>query len=166
MPYAGRAADFKQEGVDVLEFAQIEYKSSRYRDMVELRRRILRAPLGLDHTPQQLAKEQADTHIAAYLDGHLVGCVILAAVEKSDGLVVQLRQMAVDPDHQGRGIGSQIVAFAEKLAADRGYREVILHARASATPFYERAGYAPTGEIFMEVTIPHRKMVKRLVAPG
>jgi predicted N-acetyltransferase YhbS len=150
----------------VLEFAQIDAGSSRYRELVDLRRRILRTPLGLDFAPEQLAKEQADTHIAAYLDGRLIGCVILTGVEGSDGSVVQLRQMAVDPGHQGRGIGAEIVAFAEKLAAERGYREIILHARQSATPFYERSGYVATGEVFIEVTIPHRIMVKRLAAPG
>jgi predicted N-acetyltransferase YhbS len=150
----------------VLEFAQIDHNSSRYRDLVKLRRRVLRMPLGLDYTPQQLAKEEAETHIAAYLDGELVACVILAAVEKSDGAVVQLRQMAVDPGHQGRGIGAQVIAFAEKLAAEKGYREIILHARETATPFYERSGYVATGEIFMEVTIPHRTMVKQLATPG
>ncbi len=150
----------------MLEFAQIHYNSSRYRDPVEFRRRILRAPLGLDFTPEQLAEEQADIHIAAYLDGELVGCVVLTAVDGSHSSVVKLRQMAVDPGHQGRGVGVQIVAFAEKLAADRGYREIILHARETAAPFYERAGYVPTGDIFKEVTIHHRKMVKQLAAPG
>lgn len=149
----------------MLELAQIAANSSRYRDLVELRRRVLRTPLGLDYTPQQLAKEQADLHIAAYLNGRLVGCGVLTAVDVSGG-VGQLRQMAVDPDWQRRGIGAQIVAFAEKLAAERGYREIVLHARETARPFYERSGFVATGETFMEVTLPHRKMVKRLGSPG
>ena len=150
----------------MLEFAQIDANSSGYRDLVEFRRRILRTPLGLDFTPEQLAKEQADIQIGAYLDGQLVGCAVLSAVDESHGLVVRLRQMAVDPDRRGRGVGAEILAFAEKLAAERGYREIVLHARETAAPFYERAGYVPTGEIFMEVTIPHRKMVKRLASPA
>jgi GNAT superfamily N-acetyltransferase len=125
-----------QEGSDVLEFAQIDANSSRYSDLVEFRRRILRRPLGLDVTPEQLAEEQADIHIAAYLDGELVGRVVLTAVDGSGGSVVKLRQMAVDPDCQGRGIGAQIIIFAEKLAAERGFLEIILHARESAAPFY------------------------------
>jgi len=148
----------------VLEFAQIDYDSSRYRDLVNFRRRILRAPLGLDFTPQQLAVERADIHVAAYLHGELVGCAILTAADDSHGRTVKLRQMAVDPDHQGRGIGTQIVTFAEELSAERGYREIVVHARETAVRFYERAGYVATGEIFMEVTIPHRKMAKRLAS--
>lgn len=147
----------------MLEIAQIDYGSGHYRDAVKLRRRVLRRPLGLDFTDEQLAQERVDTHIAAYLDGELVGSLILT---KLDGSVVKLRQMVVRPDRQGRGLGARMVAFAEKLVAERGCREIVLHARESAVGFYERAGYLPTGHAFMEVTIPHRKMVKRLDAAG
>ena len=131
----------------MLEFVQIEHNSSRYRDLVNFRRRILRAPLGLEFTPEQLADEKADIHIGAYLNGELVGCAVLTAVDPH-GSVVKLRQMAVDPAHQGRGIGRRIVVFAEILSAEKGYREIVLHARESAAPFYERAGYVATGEDF------------------
>jgi ribosomal protein S18 acetylase RimI-like enzyme len=150
----------------MLEFAQILYNSSRYRDLVELRRRVLRIPLGLDFTARQLAEEKEDIHIAAYLDGELVGCVALRPIDGSRGAGVQLRQMAVDPDHQGRGVGVQMVSAAEGLAAERGFRRIILHAREAAMRFYEKAGYVATGERFIEVTIPHRTMVKQLMARG
>jgi len=150
----------------VLEFTLVDHDSSRYRELVELRRRVLRTPLGLDFTAEQLAAEKDDIHIAAYLDGEPVGYVALRAVEGARGAVVQLRQMAVDPNHQGRGVGAQIVASAERLAAERGFRRIVLHARETATPFYEKAGYVATGETFVEVTIPHRIMVKPLAATG
>ena len=143
----------------MLELLQIDYGSNRYRELVAFRRRILRTPLGLDFTAGQLAAERADIHIAAYLQGELGGCVILTDV---DGSILKLRQMAVHPDYQGRGLGVRILAFAERLAAERGYRDVVLHARESAVRFYDRAGYTVTGEVFTEVTIPHRRMVKRL----
>ena len=73
--------------------------------------------------------------------------------------------MTVDPGHQGRGVGKRLIAFAEKLSAEMGYREIVLHARESAVRFYESVGYVAEGEAFTEVTIPHRKMVKRLAAP-
>jgi GNAT superfamily N-acetyltransferase len=151
-------------GGELLEVTRVAADSSSWRDLVELRRRVLRTPLGLDFSPEQLASEQADVHIAAYLDGALAGCVVLTAVDRSDGSVLRLRQMAVDPRFQGRGIGARIVDFAERYAAERGCREIILHARGSARRFYEKAGYVGTGEIFTEVTIPHQTMIKRLSA--
>ena len=148
-----------------MEFARIEHNSNRYRDLVALRRRVLRSPLGLDFTEEQLEKERADIHIAAYLQGKLVGCVVLTA-DKSHGSLVKLRQMTVDPDHQGRGIGKRLVTFAEGLSAEMGYREIVLHARETAVSFYEGVGYVAEGKVFAEVTIPHRKMVKQLAAQG
>jgi hypothetical protein len=39
---------------------------------------------------------------------------------------------------------------------------MILHARETAVPFYERLRYSPVGDVFQEVTLPHRLMEKRL----
>jgi predicted GNAT family N-acyltransferase len=39
---------------------------------------------------------------------------------------------------------------------------MILHARATAVPFYLRLGYTVVGEPFEEVGIPHRGMEKAL----
>ena len=150
-----------QTGAVVLEIAEVEYNSDRYLDLVNLRRRVLRAPLGLDFTSEQLAGERTDIHLAAYLGGELVGCAILTPIDPSRG-VVKLRQMAIEPDRQGCGVGAQIVAFAEHWSVARGYRQIILRARESAVGFYEKAGYAAIGQIFIEVTIPHREMAKQL----
>ena len=37
-----------------------------------------------------------------------------------------------------------------------GYREVVLNSQTHAMPFYARAGFAPEGEEYEEVGIPHR----------
>ena len=39
---------------------------------------------------------------------------------------------------------------------------MVLNARTSAVPFYERLGYETRGEPFVEVTVPHLAMAKRL----
>jgi len=38
-----------------------------------------------------------------------------------------------------------------------------MHARKSAEVFYEKQGYAPYGDEFIEVTIPHIEMRKKLI---
>ena len=146
----------------MLEIVEVDHDSAPYRAIVNLRRRILRAPLGLDFTREQLHAERTDIHIGCYLAGALVGCVALTPSASSEGASLKLRQMVVDPDHRGRDIGREILGFAEAWALARGYIEIALNAREAATGFYERAGYAAQGERFIEVTIPHRKMIKRL----
>jgi predicted GNAT family N-acyltransferase len=39
-----------------------------------------------------------------------------------------------------------------------------LHARLTAIGFYEKSGYVVSGGEFLEVGIPHVKMVKRIAA--
>ena len=75
---------------------------------------------------------------------------------------VQMRQVAVVPDLQGQGIGKALVEHSEALARRLGFRRLVLHARETAVPFYEKLGYAKLGDGFVEVTIPHWAMEKRL----
>jgi hypothetical protein len=73
-----------------------------------------------------------------------------------------MRQVAVVPELQGQGIGRAMVEYSEALARTVGFTRMILHARETAVAFYEKLGYAKVGERFVEVTIPHWAMAKRL----
>jgi len=70
--------------------------------------------------------------------------------------------MAVLNDLQGKGIGTALMNFAENLARDRGYRILSMHARKNSIGFYEKMGYKVSSPEFIEVTIPHNVMEKRL----
>jgi GNAT superfamily N-acetyltransferase len=75
---------------------------------------------------------------------------------------MKMRQVAVEPQQRGRGIGSQLVAFAEAYAGEHGCSRLIANARATALEFYRALGYAEEGETFLENTIPHRRVSKQL----
>lgn len=137
----------------------IDHGSKEYSQMVELRRQILRKPLGLDFTADDLEQEKEHIHIAIYEDEQMLGCCMLIQVAPA---TVQLRQMAVKAGLQGKGIGRVLMQFAENIARDRGNKKMIMHARKVAVGFYEKLGYKITGEEFMEVTIPHYEMEKDL----
>ena len=137
----------------------IDHGSKEYNQMVDLRRQILRKPLGLDFTPEDLESEKDHLHIAIYEDDQMLGCCMLVQL---DPTTVQLRQMAVKAGLQGKGIGRVLMQFAENLARDRGNKKLIMHARKAAIGFYEKLGYKITGEEFTEVTIPHYIMEKEL----
>lgn len=144
----------------MIELREIAYQSSEYEQMLGLRTEVLRKPLGLTFTQEQLEKESADYLIGAFDLGTLLGCCILSP---SDSVTIQLRQMAVDPEVQRQGIGQQVVAFAENLAQSNQFKTVMLHARIPAVPFYEKLGYRRVGEAFVEVGISHFQMEKTLV---
>lgn len=138
----------------------IEHNSAEYQTMVSLRMKILREPLGLIFTREDLEKEKNDILLCAYDDDTMVGCCILTKINHE---TCQLRQMAVIPAMQKNGLGSSLLDFAEKIAYDRGFRKMIMHARKTALGFYQKQGYEIVGEEFEEVTIPHFEMQKRLI---
>jgi predicted GNAT family N-acyltransferase len=137
----------------------IEYGSPEYEQMLALRENILRKPLGLVFDPVDLASERHDILIGAFEEDDILGCCMLIEENPS---IVRLRQMAVYNEKQGKGIGRALMNFAENVARDRGYKLLNMHARKNAVGFYEKMGYQVTSEEFLEVTIPHVVMEKKL----
>lgn len=137
----------------------IDHGSREYQQMVQLRTDILRRPLGLIFTPDELEREKAEILIGAFEEEKMLGCCMLVQEEPSS---VRLRQMAVLNNLQGKGIGRALMQFAENIARDRGFKKITMHARKSAIGFYEKLGYRISGEEFEEVTIPHFVMEKFL----
>jgi len=138
---------------------QIDHGSKEYQQMIHLRHEILRKPLNLSFKAEELDEEKNDILIGAFDDERMLGCCLLTRV---DDKVIRLRQMAVQNNLQGKGIGAAIMNFAENLAADKGYQRLIMHARKTAVGFYEKSGYAVSGDEFMEISIPHYIMEKKL----
>lgn len=137
----------------------LQHGSPDYLKMVKLRDDVLRKPLGLSFTHEELETEKNNVCIGAFEEDEIIGCCML--VEESAD-VVRLRQMAVLNDQQGKGIGRVILSFAENIARDRGYKIFSMHARKNASGFYEKMGYRIASDEFIEVTIPHYVMEKRL----
>lgn len=138
----------------------IDHGSPEYQQMVQLRNEILRKPLGINFDPGELDQEKDEILIGAFEEDKMLGCCMLISTEPG---TVRLRQMAVLKNLQGKGIGRALMQFAENIARDRGFRKITMHARKSATGFYEKLGYATSGEEFVEVTLPHVVMEKQLL---
>lgn len=139
---------------------EINFATPEFDDAVRLRYEVLRKPLGLEYTPEQLAAEYDNYHLAAYANnGQLLGYLNLTPLE---GVAIKMRQVAVAPHAQGMGVGRKLVEASEDLARRLGYQAMVLHARETAVAFYEKLGYKVVGERFEEVTIPHFYMEKPL----
>lgn len=145
----------------MLAFREVAHGSPDHTACVRLRDRILRAPLGLAFTPEELEAESGDWHLAGFADGRPepVACLVLTPL---GGGIAKMRQVAVSETLRGRGHGKAIVEFAERFAAGRGMEEMVLNARENVVAFYEKLGYEAEGDRFVEVTLPHRKMRKHL----
>jgi len=148
-----------QSTADGVSFREIAFDSPDYDASVVLRARVLRAPLGLHPGPEERPAEAGLRHLGAFEGGVLIACLMLE--ELGEGRI-KMRQVAVDFHRQRGGLGTRLVRFSEEVAKAAGQREMVLHAREKAVPFYERLGYQTRGEPFVEVTLPHREMWRAL----
>lgn len=139
---------------------ELGFGTPAYAESIALRQKILRTPLGLTFHPEDLIKEWNSIHVGYYsrLD-ELWGCLVLHPLDSDTW---KMRQVAVDELHQGKGIGQQLVHRSEIMARCAGISRMILHARNTAIPFYQRLAYQTEGEPFIEVGLPHARMAKNL----
>jgi len=137
----------------------INYGSLEYQSMCRLRDEVLRKPIGLRLTEAETLRDKDDILVVCMKNEDVIACCILT---KTNPETVQLRQMAVTSDYQGKGLGKELLLFAETVAKENGYSTICMHARKTATGFYEKIGYVVTGEEFTEVGIPHYEMEKAL----
>jgi predicted GNAT family N-acyltransferase len=113
--------------------------------------------------PEDLERDEHDRgadHVVAHdEEGRLVATGRLVRIAARTGKV---GRMAVAAGARGRGAGAAVLAELERIAAERGLEEIVLHAQISAKGFYDRAGYSTEGEVFQEAGIEHVLMRKRL----
>ena len=133
-----------------------------YGHMINLRMKVLLEPVGIPRSYIDPQKESNDLLIGAFEKDQLVGCCILSHVDNN---ILQLRQMAVDNNLHKKGIGGAIIEFAEKVAKEKGYVVLMMHARDTVLEFYKKCGYHVAGKQFFEVGIGHHKMEKQLINP-
>ena len=141
-----------------MQYHQIEFATPEYDDAVRLRYTVLREPLGLEFSVEQLSAEYDQIHLGAYNNESKLNAYLMLTPHSDQ--TVQMRQVVVDPSLQKTGIGKGLVGFCEQWSKQHGYSEMILHARAIAVPFYEKLGYKKSGKSFEEVGMAHWLMKK------
>jgi len=150
------ATDANEDGMQVV---AAPYGSALYRRALTLREAVLREPLGLTLTGDELADDALRQHFCAISHGAVVGSVSLKPLDRD---TLQLRQMAVTEDRRRERIGARLLACAEHWARAEGYTLMILNARLGAEGFYARFGYRAQGDPFDENSVPHIRMTKLL----
>ncbi|AFM05621.1 acetyltransferase, N-acetylglutamate synthase [Bernardetia litoralis DSM 6794] len=144
----------------MLEFRVIEHNSKDYWDTVHLRELVLRQPLGMRFSSEELELENNSYHIAAYDENKkIVGAAMFVPLSSTK---LKMRQVVIADDWQGRGIGKELIEFAETFARSKGYKIIEANVRQTAIGFYEKLNYQKQGKEFMEVGISHIKVEKNL----
>ncbi len=139
-------------------FEVIPYNSTAWINAVKLREKILREPLASSFTRQELEEEEHHIQIAGFSAGTIIATAVLVA----EGDKMKMQRVVVAETLRGLNIGSAMMTFCEKLAADQKCKLIYCHARHSAVNFYLKNGYEGVGDYFEEDGIPHLKMSKKL----
>jgi len=110
--------------------------------------------------------ELPDTfHLAASIDGGIVGCITVFPEAFDDEPGWRLRGMATAEDWRGKGVGAAMLRDAQRRVVELGGHLLWCNARLSAAGFYEGCGFRIVGPEFLaEMDIPHRKAVWRIGA--
>ena len=116
----------------------------------------------MDRKPAPMVDDYAgriaagETHVLEE-DGEILGILVLEPGE--DFLL--LDNIAVDPAHQGGGLGRKLMSFAESEALRQGYASIRLYTNEKMTEniaFYGRLGYRETGrEVLRELYAVHMR---------
>lgn len=83
--------------------------------------------------------------------GRLVGLIVLEDVPSKDGLppaALQVFSVAIEPEQQGKGLGTRLLGFAEEQVLSRGRDVLTLYTNARMTrniALYRRLGFEETG---------------------
>ncbi len=141
-----------------MEIRRVRYGSEQYDEIMRLRDRVMRKPLGHRIEEEDFSWEKDAVTLGAYENGVLVGSGVLSHKEN----LYKVQYLCVEIPLQGRGIGGAILRELEKLALENNADKMWMEARVSAQKFYEKAGYtvvdsesylidaAPVAHVIME----------------
>ena len=138
---------------DIFLMVEATFGSHLYRQALALREAVLRAPLGLTHTEDELSDDAMCQHF----------CAVRLARWSARFPCGRLTRR---PCNSSRGRRRDAATGRRRDAAEGGYQLMVIHARAGAEEFYARFDFASEGYPFEETTLPHVRMTKRLVGAG
>ncbi len=102
--------------------------------------------LMLFRSPTELY-EQVRSFYVCELEGRIVGCCALEILWKD---MAEVRSLAVDPAHQGRGVGSRLVSVAMQEAHRLGIVKVL--SLTYQQTFFDRLGF----KVVSKKALPHK----------
>jgi GNAT superfamily N-acetyltransferase len=132
-----------------------------------LRRSVLRDGTPSDRVVFDGDEQTSTFHLAVPGDEGLIGIATWMERRYPDLPALggyQLRGMATDPGHRGRGVATVLLTEGLERCGRRGAEVVWARARISALGFYERHGFETRGPEYVDTTtgLPHVDIVRLL----
>jgi len=131
------------------------YGDDLWSTIKEIRYEVFVVEQKVDEAEEYDEFESECPHFLAFLDSLPAGTARWRQSEKG----FKLERFAVLENFRKFGVGSALVkaVLAEVLPISEG-RKIYLHAQVQALPFYQKLGFEPFGDEFIEAEILHRAM--------
>ncbi|MBT6482561.1 MAG: GNAT family N-acetyltransferase [Gammaproteobacteria bacterium] len=141
-----------------MKIQEISNTSPLYRAALKLRHRLFFADFGL---PMEITcdhLEENSTHFAMTEHEELVAYSRLTELRENE---YKISQIVVEPEHQGKGHGKEIITHVIEIAKYSGAKQIELNAQVSVSDLYREFGFQEFGEVkVVELTgIPHIRMM-------
>ncbi|MGX7411642.1 GNAT family N-acetyltransferase [Enterococcus caccae] len=137
----------------------VNWNSEEYWSGIELRNKLLKTSAGKEWIKNLPLDEEKDIHLAAMIDGKVVGTLLLS---KKSQTTAQIKQVAISDSYQGFGLGKKLLKFAEKIAELLDFQSVYLTGRKQAWGFYDHFGYQSIGYAYSDGQVILKKFEKKL----
>jgi predicted GNAT family N-acyltransferase len=109
------------------------------------------------HVPEDLEFDGLDddaVHVIMYYKKNPVGCARLRIFDAA----AKLERIAVLKDYRGKGFGKHITAYLIAYCKTKKIHELTLHSQTYISGFYEKFGFSPKGDMFLEAGLEHIEM--------
>jgi len=104
--------------------------------------------------------DQTSIHALAHINSVPVATGRLITTDNKNA---RIGRMAVKIEYRRIGVASLVLNFLEEKAREKGIQHITLEAQRYVKNFYSDRGYSERGGVFLDVGIPHVKMVKELL---
>jgi predicted GNAT family N-acyltransferase len=125
---------------------------------LDLRHEVFCVEQGVSRADERDGRDADAVHLVAVEDGVVIAtCRLLI-----EGTTVKLGRMAVARSRRGLGLARALLTEADARARALEAERIVLAAQLGAQTLYERAGYEPYGEVFLDAGIEHVMMARAL----
>ncbi|WP_421935134.1 GNAT family N-acetyltransferase [Pelagibius sp.] len=122
---------------------------------LDLRRKVFMGEQGVSEDEEIDGLDPICRHVLAVDNG---GAVAAARV-KTSGDLAKIQRVCVSASHRGQGLGARMIEYIlDRLRGEDTVSQVRLGAQIHALKFYERFGFRPVGETYLDAGIPHQDM--------
>ena len=141
-------------------FKFIQYNSPPYTEALRLREDVMRKPLGILLSEEDIKDDDNKTHICGYYGDELVcGCSLKVIHHK----IAHIYSVFVKQIYQNQGIGQELMTFAESYAKSLGVARLYVEGRKAAQRFYQKCDFTPCGSEYVDMNILHQDMRKDIL---